>query len=80
MSRCLVFMIRVYQVALSGWLGPCCRFYPNCSSYAIEAIRRHGAFRGAWLSIRRVAKCHPLHPGGVDLVPTNGVAQAGTYE
>jgi uncharacterized protein len=68
-SRLLVACIRGYQLVLSPWLGPRCRFYPSCSAYAMEAIRRHGAWRGTVLGIRRLLKCHPLHPGGVDLVP-----------
>ncbi len=49
--------------------GVCCRFYPSCSAFAEEAITKHGAARGAWLSVKRVARCHPWHEGGVDLVP-----------
>ena len=62
-------LIRGYQIGLSPYLPQRCRFYPTCSRYALEAIERHGAIRGGNLAIRRVCKCHPFHPGGVDLVP-----------
>jgi len=62
-------MIRGYQVMVSPMLGPACRFYPSCSEYAYEAISRHGFFKGAFLAGKRILKCHPFHPGGVDLVP-----------
>jgi len=62
-------MIRVYQFTLSPLVGPCCRFYPTCSNYMIEAVQAHGACRGVWLGVKRLFKCHPLHPGGVDPVP-----------
>ena len=65
----LVGLIRLYQRAVSPLLGPCCRFYPSCSEYAVQALRRHGARKGIFLSIRRVLRCHPFHPGGVDPVP-----------
>jgi len=61
--------IRIYQRVLSPLLGPRCRFHPSCSHYAIEAIERHGAARGSWLAVRRIARCHPLNEGGVDPVP-----------
>lgn len=61
--------IRFYQVAISPMLGPRCRFYPTCSSYALEAIKTHGLLKGSWLSVCRICKCHPFHPGGVDFVP-----------
>ncbi len=70
MKRLLIFIIRIYQYLLSPFLGNNCRFYPTCSHYAIEAIERFGIFRGTWLAMRRVARCHPWHPGGVDPVPT----------
>jgi uncharacterized protein len=69
MKWLLIGMVRLYQLTLSPWLGQHCRFYPTCSAYCIEALRQHGALRGLWLSIKRLAKCQPLHPGGVDLVP-----------
>ena len=64
-----VGLVRLYQWTLGYWLGGRCRFYPSCSVYAIEAIRQHGLVRGVWLSLGRLARCHPFHPGGVDLVP-----------
>lgn len=67
--RALVIVIRGYQKVISPGLPPSCRFYPSCSQYAIEAIARHGALRGSWLAARRLARCHPFHPGGVDPVP-----------
>ena len=67
--RALVLAIRGYQKLISPALPPSCRFYPSCSQYAIEAIARHGALRGSWLAARRLARCHPFHPGGVDPVP-----------
>jgi putative membrane protein insertion efficiency factor len=65
----LIALIRGYQWFISPLLGNHCRFYPSCSQYAREAIERHGAVRGVWLAIRRVTRCHPWHPGGVDPVP-----------
>jgi hypothetical protein len=69
MRALLTGPIRIYQRVLSPLLGPRCRFYPSCSSYAIEAIERHGAARGSWLAVRRIARCHPLNEGGLDPVP-----------
>ena len=69
MKRILLGLIKAYRVLVSPLLGPRCRFYPTCSAYAAEAIDTHGALRGSWLAVKRVAKCHPWHPGGVDPVP-----------
>lgn len=66
--------IRLYRRVVSPLLPRSCRFEPTCSAYALEAIRVHGAFRGVALAVRRVARCHPWHPGGVDHVPDRKVA------
>ena len=62
-------LIRLYQWTLSPLLGPKCRFYPSCSNYALEAIQRFGILHGSWLTVRRLGRCHPWHPGGIDPVP-----------
>jgi uncharacterized protein len=67
--RGLLAVIRFYSRAISPALPARCRFYPTCSAYAAEAIERHGALRGGWLAVRRLGKCAPWHPGGVDPVP-----------
>jgi putative membrane protein insertion efficiency factor len=69
MKRVLLVLISGYRMLLSPLLGASCRFYPTCSTYAIEAIETHGAARGGWLAVKRILKCHPWHPGGVDPVP-----------
>jgi putative membrane protein insertion efficiency factor len=66
----LVAAVHAYRLLLSPLLGPCCRYEPSCSAYAVEALTRHGPWRGAWLSLRRVLRCHPLRPGGYDPVPS----------
>ncbi|GIG41416.1 membrane protein insertion efficiency factor YidD [Cellulomonas phragmiteti] len=65
----LLGLLWVYQRVISPWTPPTCRFYPSCSQYAVVAVTRHGALRGGWLAVRRVARCHPWNPGGVDDVP-----------
>lgn len=69
MARLLIAVIRAYQRWLSPLLGPRCRFHPTCSQYMLEALQLHGLFRGGWLGFRRILRCHPLNPGGLDTVP-----------
>jgi len=69
MRKVIQWLIRGYQRALSPLLGSRCRFYPSCSQYALEALETHGLIHGLWLSARRLARCHPLNPGGFDAVP-----------
>jgi len=67
--RLIATLIRGYQRFISPALPPSCRFHPSCSQYALEAVTRHGALKGGWLAARRLARCHPFHPGGFDPVP-----------
>lgn len=71
-ARILLALLKIYQVALSPFFAGSCRFLPSCSQYAVKAVESHGAVRGAWLSVRRLARCHPLCPGGHDPVPAPG--------
>lgn len=65
----LLWSLQIYRRLISPLLGPRCRFYPSCSHYAETALQRYGIWRGGVLTIRRLARCHPFHPGGVDVVP-----------
>ncbi|TVP51282.1 MAG: membrane protein insertion efficiency factor YidD [Halomonas sp.] len=67
--KLMIGCVKVYQYTLSPLLGPRCRFWPSCSSYAIEAIQVHGPLKGGWMAAKRIVKCHPGHPGGMDPVP-----------
>jgi putative membrane protein insertion efficiency factor len=69
LSRLMIALITAYRWTISPMLGNRCRFYPSCSQYSLEAIQQHGPLRGAWLTIRRLLRCHPWHPGGYDPVP-----------
>jgi len=68
-ARALLLAVRVYQMFFSALMPSACKFYPTCSHYAADAVRLHGARRGSWLALRRLARCHPFTHGGVDLVP-----------
>ncbi|MCI0508931.1 MULTISPECIES: membrane protein insertion efficiency factor YidD [Chromohalobacter] len=68
-SGLMIGLLRGYQYVISPLLGPRCRFWPSCSQYAVEAIQIHGPLKGGWLALKRILKCHPGHPGGVDPVP-----------
>lgn len=65
-DRSLIFLLHGYKRFVSPLLGPRCRFVPSCSEYAMTAIGRFGALKGSWLAMRRLGRCHPLHPGGFD--------------
>jgi putative membrane protein insertion efficiency factor len=69
MKHLFIAIIRFYQKFISPITPPTCRFYPTCSHYGLEAYRRFGVFKGSYLTIKRILKCHPFHPGGVDPVP-----------
>ncbi|MFN8361741.1 MAG: membrane protein insertion efficiency factor YidD [Candidatus Kapaibacterium sp.] len=69
MKTILIVLIHGYKRLISPMLTPSCRFYPTCSVYAIEALEKYGAFKGSWLALKRIARCHPFHKGGIDYVP-----------
>lgn len=69
LSKSLTLTIKAYQYLLSPLLGNRCRFYPSCSTYAIEALQLHGSLNGCYLMLKRILRCHPWHPGGFDPVP-----------
>ena len=71
-GRGLISAVRWYRDAVSPALPPRCRFYPTCSAYAVTALQRYGPARGSWLALRRIIRCGPWHPGGVDHVPSRG--------
>lgn len=66
MKTILILLIKFYRKFISPLLGSNCRFYPTCSQYSMMAIEKYGAIKGSWLSIKRISKCHPFHPGGYD--------------
>lgn len=69
MRKIIIGLLRAYQLLISPIIGPSCRFYPSCSEYAIEAVKSHGIFKGCFLAVRRVLRCHPGCEGGLDPVP-----------
>ncbi|MFS8564161.1 MAG: membrane protein insertion efficiency factor YidD [Rhabdochlamydiaceae bacterium] len=68
-KKIITLFIKFYQLALGPFIGNCCRFYPSCSEYGLEAVQKHGALKGCCLIVKRVCKCHPWNPGGPDPVP-----------
>ncbi|MCD4693680.1 MAG: membrane protein insertion efficiency factor YidD [Calditrichales bacterium] len=68
MRRIFLLLLKVYQKVLSPMFPPSCRFFPTCSEYSYQSIDKYGLIKGGWLSIRRLSKCHPFHPGGYDPV------------
>ncbi|MFP7734332.1 membrane protein insertion efficiency factor YidD [Priestia aryabhattai] len=68
-AKLLLLLIKGYQKGISPFLPARCRFYPTCSQYGVESIKRFGAIKGSYLTVKRILKCHPFHPGGIDEVP-----------
>ncbi len=79
-ARLLALPVRAYRLLFSPWVGHNCRYMPTCSAYALEALRRHGALRGGWLTLRRIARCHPWGGSGIDEVPPGTVASVTREE
>ncbi|MDB5761736.1 MAG: hypothetical protein JWQ21_731 [Herminiimonas sp.] len=78
MKTLLLILLRAYKLGISPFLGRNCRFYPSCSDYASEAVREHGALKGSILAAKRLGKCHPWHPGGLDPVPNKPTETSST--
>ena len=68
-QKILIAFVRAYQLGISPYIGAHCRYTPTCSASFIEAVEKYGAFKGSWLGIKRILRCHPGHPGGYDPVP-----------
>ncbi|NPV59772.1 MAG: membrane protein insertion efficiency factor YidD [Actinobacteria bacterium] len=69
LKRMLVCAIRAYQILISSWMPPRCRFYPSCSQYTLQAVETYGPAKGMWLGLRRLTRCHPWNEGGYDPLP-----------
>ncbi|EUJ42066.1 membrane protein insertion efficiency factor YidD [Brochothrix campestris] len=69
MKHIFLFLIKGYRKLISPLFPPSCRFYPTCSTYGLEAVQKFGAIKGGYLALKRIIKCQPLHPGGIDMVP-----------
>ncbi|MEX2415789.1 MAG: membrane protein insertion efficiency factor YidD [Paenibacillaceae bacterium] len=80
MKRALKIPIYFYRKFISPLKPPTCRFYPTCSEYALESLEQHGALKGSYLTIKRIFKCHPFHPGGIDHVPPNKKKKSSVTE
>ena len=68
-KRAILFLIRVYRRYISPLFPPCCRFYPTCSTYTMQAVEKYGALKGGWLAVKRILRCNPFNDGGYDPVP-----------
>ena len=79
-ARILIAFVRAYQIAISPWMGRACRFEPSCSRYTVACLEQHGAMRGSLLSVKRLCKCHPFHPGGFDPPPPARIESASEVE
>lgn len=78
MRKALIGMLHAYRLVISPLFPPCCRYYPSCSAFAVQAIRQHGPLIGGWLALKRVGRCHPWAPGGHDPVPVGpGESKSG---
>lgn len=75
MKYILLFFIRAYQLVISPFFPSSCRFHPTCSAYSYEAVKKHGAFKGGWLALKRIGRCHPFSEGGIDPVPESHESQ-----
>jgi uncharacterized protein len=86
MKWILIFLVHIYRLCLSPFVGQCCRFAPSCSEYALEAIAFYGAWKGGWMTLKRLVKCGPWHPGGYDpvisesLEPFQGKSQCSSTD
>jgi putative membrane protein insertion efficiency factor len=80
MQKLLLGLIRLYQLSLSAFIGRSCRFEPSCSHYTAACIELHGSARGSWLGLKRIARCHPFHPGGYDPPPAAAGVAAGARD
>lgn len=80
MKYVLVALLRMYRFAISPLYGDVCRYYPTCSAYALESVQVHGAVKGSWLSVRRLARCHPWAAGGFDYVPPRKSSYASSTQ
>ena len=79
MKHVLILLIKFYRTFISPMLPNSCRYQPTCSQYTLEAIQIHGALRGSWMGVKRIARCHPFHPGGYDPVPHSHDHHAPTH-
>ncbi|AZB44092.1 membrane protein insertion efficiency factor YidD [Bacillus sp. FJAT-42376] len=79
MKTLFLKLIRFYQKFISPMTPPSCRFYPTCSNYGLEAIQKHGAIKGSWLTVLRILRCNPMHPGGFDPVPEKKTKNPSTH-